>query len=70
MSRLIGVCKFYDESRGFGFLTRDDNNGPDVFAHHSALGGADLSIGDRVSFDVTDGPKGPRAVDVKILDEI
>ncbi len=64
---IIGTVKYYDDARGFGFLARDDG-GPDTFVHRSALGGADIAVGDRIQFDVEQGPKGPRAFDVKLLD--
>jgi cold shock protein len=60
-----GKVKWFNDSKGFGFIEQD--NGPDVFVHFSAIGGEgfkSLAEGDRVRFDVTDGPKGPQAANV------
>ncbi|MBE0500643.1 MAG: cold-shock protein [Desulfuromonadales bacterium] len=61
-----GTVKWFNDSKGFGFITQDD--GPDVFAHYSAIGGdgfKSLAEGDRVSFDIIDGPKGPQAANIQ-----
>ncbi len=61
-----GTVKWFNESKGFGFLAQD-NGGPDVFVHFSAIqssGFKTLSEGQRVSFDVQDGPKGLQASNV------
>lgn len=61
-----GVVKWFNEKKGFGFIQNDD--GKDIFVHHSAInmsGFKTLREGDRVTFDVTQGPKGPAAADVK-----
>lgn len=60
-----GTVKWFNEAKGFGFITRDD--GGDVFAHYSAIEGSGfktLSEGDLVSFDVIDGDKGPKAANI------
>ncbi len=61
-----GTVKWFNDSKGFGFITQDD--GPDVFAHYSAITGdgfKSLAEGDRVSFDINDGPKGPQAANIQ-----
>ncbi len=60
-----GTVKWFNESKGFGFITKDD--GGDVFVHYSAIQGngfKTLSEGDAVSFEVVDGPKGQSAQNV------
>jgi CspA family cold shock protein len=60
-----GTVKWFNESKGFGFITPD--NGPDVFAHYSEISGngfKTLAEGDEVSFDVIQGDKGPKATNI------
>jgi CspA family cold shock protein len=60
-----GTVKWFNESKGFGFISREDGN--DVFVHYSSIGGdgfKTLLEGDLVSFDIEDGDKGPKAVNV------
>ncbi len=61
-----GTVKWFNEAKGFGFIEQD--SGPDVFVHFSAIQGEGfktLNEGDRVSFDVVKGPKGPQAENVR-----
>ncbi len=58
-----GKVKFFNESKGFGFIVADDTN-EEVFVHHSGLVDK-IRENDLVEFEVTDGKKGPNAVNVK-----
>ncbi|MFL1404401.1 cold-shock protein [Marinobacter sp. M1N3S26] len=65
MSTVTGTVKFFNESKGFGFITRE--GGPDVFVHFSAIQGdgfKTLAEGQQVEFTVTQGQKGPQAENV------
>ncbi len=59
-----GTVKFFNNAKGFGFITPDDGS-KDVFVHASGLQ-EDIKDGDKVSYDVEQSPKGPNAVNVKI----
>ncbi|MCK5534110.1 cold shock domain-containing protein [bacterium] len=61
-----GKVKWFNESKGFGFIERDDGSG-DVFVHYSSIGGngfKTLVEGDAVEFDVEDSDRGPKASNV------
>lgn len=60
-----GTVKWFNESKGYGFITTEE--GRDVFAHYSSISGEGfktLAEGDAVSFDVVDGDKGPKAMNI------
>lgn len=62
----VGVVKWFNSDKGYGFISQD--GGPDVFVHFSAIqeaGYRSLTENDRVEFDVTQGPKGPQASNVR-----
>jgi len=65
--REVGTVKWFNSSKGFGFIERE--SGKDVFVHYSAInseGFRNLEEGQRVEFVVTEGPKGPQAQDVTV----
>jgi CspA family cold shock protein len=64
-----GIVKWFNEKKGFGFIEQEDG-GSDVFVHHSGInasGFKTLKEGERVSFDIEQGEKGPRAVNVTVV---
>ena len=63
-----GVVKWFNDSKGFGFIEQED--GPDVFVHHSSInasGFRSLNEGDHVTFEIEQGEKGPAAVNVTVV---
>ena len=68
MSKVKGTVKWFNESKGFGFI--EQQSGPDVLAHFSAIVGdgfKTLAEGQQVEFDVTDGQKGPQAENITAI---
>jgi CspA family cold shock protein len=68
--RVTGTVKWFNDSKGFGFITREDGE-KDCFCHHSAIQGSgfkSLREGEKVEFDVVQGQKGPAAENVTKLE--
>ncbi|HHZ71298.1 MAG TPA: cold-shock protein [Methylococcaceae bacterium] len=68
MSTTTGTVKWFNEAKGFGFIEQE--SGPDVFAHFSAIAGSGfktLAEGQKVEFTVTQGQKGPQAENITVI---
>ena len=61
-----GTVKFFNDSKGFGFITPDDG-GKDVFVHINGINGSSLDEGDKVTYEVEEGKKGLNAVNVSVV---
>lgn len=65
-----GTVKWFNDAKGYGFITQE--SGPDLFVHHSSIEGRgfkSLQQGEAVTFEVSQGPKGPQATNVKRVGE-
>jgi CspA family cold shock protein len=70
MARATGTVKWFNAEKGYGFITQDEKDSPDVFAHFSAIdasGYRTLEENQRVEFEITQGPKGPQADKIKVI---
>jgi CspA family cold shock protein len=70
MTTINGTVKWYNGRKGFGFVARDEG-GPDIFLHASAVKAAGLRYvneGEKYSFELEDGPKGPSAINLKKIE--
>ena len=68
MARLTGTVKWFNDAKGYGFISRE--GGPDVFVHFSAIEGEgfrNLNEGQKVEFTIEQGPKGPQAANVRAV---
>ena len=63
---MTGKVKFFNESKGYGFIT-NDKTGKDIFVHASALNGVELKEGDKVEYEEEEGRKGTVAGQVQVL---
>ncbi len=66
---VTGTVKWFNDAKGFGFISQD-NGGSDVFVHFSAIQGSgfkSLAEGQKVEFELQDGPKGPQAANVQLV---
>ncbi|MDQ3887046.1 MAG: cold-shock protein [Actinomycetota bacterium] len=65
-----GTVKWFNAEKGYGFITQDVPNSPDVFAHFTAIqatGYRTLEENQRVEFEITQGPKGPQADQIRVI---
>jgi CspA family cold shock protein len=61
-----GTVKFFNEQKGFGFIT-PESGGKDIFVHITNLNGASLAEGQRVAFETQEGRKGPEAISIEVI---
>ena len=66
ISRYIVLVKFFNESKGYGFITNDET-GEDLFVHYSALGNQTIKEGDKVEYEEGEGRKGKAATNVSLI---
>ncbi len=62
-----GTVKFFNESKGYGFITNDDTK-RDIFVHVTGLNGETIQEGDRVEYEETEGKKGLNATEVRVIE--
>ena len=62
-----GTVKFFNESKGYGFITNDDTK-RDIFVHITGLNGETIQEGDRVEYEETEGKKGVNATEVRVIE--
>ena len=70
MARVFGTVKWFNDAKGFGFIT-PENGEKDCFVHHTAIeadGFRSLAEGERVEFEIVQGQKGPMAKNVKVIE--
>ncbi len=63
---MTGTVKFFNDSKGYGFITNDDT-GNDIFVHVTALNGVELKEGDKVEYQEVEGRKGMVAAEVQVI---
>ena len=68
MAMSTGIVKFFNQTKGFGFITPEDG-GKDVFVHQNSIKSGRLTDGCKVQFSVEESPKGLNAVDVETIDD-